>query len=147
MMFELSMMAADGPEPDVERAWELVGRIGRQEYPEFNVPLARMTAAIVLARAGLQDSARAVVETTRRSAAPEVAPFLDVYDARVQLVLGNRAQSLRLLRSFFTAAPDYRAIIAPDPWFKTLAGDPTFEALVDRRRAPIFCRLLCVPPE
>jgi class 3 adenylate cyclase/TolB-like protein len=146
MMAELSAMASDGPEPDVARAWELVERIGRQEYPEFNVPLARMTAAIVVARAGLQDSARSVVETTRRSAGSDIAPYLDVYDARVQLALGNRASSIRLLRSFFNTVPDYRALIARDPWFKALAGDPAFEALVDRRRAPIFCRLLCEPP-
>ncbi len=146
MMAALSAMGSDGPAPDVPRAWELVERIGRQEYPEFNVPLARMTAAIVVARAGLRDSALSVVETTRRSAPAELAPYLDVYDARVRLVLGDRAGALRLLRAFFTADPSYRAIIARDPWFQSLGGDPAFEALVDRRHAPIFCRLLCEPP-
>ena len=146
MMVELSMLASDGVEPDVPKAWGLVDQIARQEFPEFNVPIAKMVTATVLARAGSPDSAQSVVTETRRTAPDEVAPLLDVYEARMRLVLGDRASALRLLRSFFTAAPGYRALEARDYWFEPLYGDPTFEALVDRRRQPIFCRLLCEAP-
>jgi class 3 adenylate cyclase/TolB-like protein len=145
MMVELSVLASDGVEPDVEKAWRLVNEIGRQEFPEFNVPVARMIAASVLARAGQPDSAKAVVAQARRTAPDEVAPFLDFFDARLRLVLDDRPGALRHLRSFVTLMPSYRAQLAQDHWFRDLAG-PSFEALVDRRRQPIFCRLLCEAP-
>jgi hypothetical protein len=106
-----------------------------------------MYTAAVLARAGLADSARGTADDARRGAPPELEPFLDYIEAYVQLQLRDRSSSIRLLRSFLIAAPEWRAIVGRDPWFDALRGDPRFERIVDRVHLPIFCRILCEAPE
>lgn len=144
---ELVRLASPGTEPDPSAAWFLVRELGQHDYPEFNVPAAKLYTAAVLMRAGLADSAAAVVADARQGAPAEVAPFLDYLEAYVGLLGGERSASTRLLRSFLTALPEYRAIVARDHWFDELRGDPRFERIVDRVHLPIFCRILCEPPE
>jgi tetratricopeptide (TPR) repeat protein len=147
LMVELQLLATDGVEPDVVKAWELVGEMQRQDSPDFNVPAAKMVTAAVLVRAGLPDSAQAIITDARRTIPEELAPYLDYLEAYARLRLDQRRESLKLLRSFLGVAPEYRAQLANDHWFEQLAGDATFERLVDRQRRPIFCRLLCEPPD
>jgi tetratricopeptide (TPR) repeat protein len=144
---EIAMLATDGVEPDVVKAWELVDEMQRQDSPEFNVPAAKMVTAAVLVRAGLPDSAQGVIADARRTIPEELAPYLDYLEAYARFRLGQRRESLKLLRSFLGVAPEYRAQLANDHWFAPLADDPAFERLVDRQRRPIFCRLLCEPPD
>lgn len=146
MMTELVRLASTGTAPEPAVAWQLVAELSRRDYPEYNVPPAKVVTAAVLARAGMGDSARAVVADARLAAPAEVIPFLDYLEAYVRLELGERERSISLLRSFLQAAPSYRAFVARDPWFDPLRGDRQFESIVDRRRLPIFCRLLCRPP-
>ena len=143
---ELVRLASPGIEPDPAAAWSLVHELGQHEYPEFNIPVAKLYTAGVLMRAGLSDSASAVVMDGRAGAPEEVAPFLDYQEAYVQLLDGERSTSIRLLREFLTVLPEYRAIIARDHWFDELRGDSRFEAIVDRVHLPIFCRILCRAP-
>ncbi|MDX1660333.1 MAG: adenylate/guanylate cyclase domain-containing protein [Gemmatimonadota bacterium] len=142
---ELLILASPGETPDPAAGWELVERMARLEHQEFNLPIARMQVAAILARAGEADSTMAVVDRVRESAMAEVQPYLDYYEAYVRLQLGDRERSLDLLESFLTLAPSYRAIVAREPWFQSFSGDPRFEAIVDDR-LPIYCRLLCGPP-
>jgi tetratricopeptide (TPR) repeat protein len=144
---ELVRLASPGIEPDPAAAWSLVRELGRHDYPEYNVPAAKLYTAAVLVRAGLSDSAAAVVEDGRAGAPEEVAPFLDYLEAYVALLDGDRSTSVRLLREFLTELPEYRAIVARDHWFDELRGDRRFEAIVDRVRLPVFCRILCQPPD
>ncbi|MGH7566447.1 MAG: hypothetical protein ACREK2_06430, partial [Gemmatimonadota bacterium] len=146
VMTELVRLASPGTEPDPSAAWSLVRDLGRLEYPEFNVPAAKMYTAAILARSDLADSARAVAADARRGAAPELAPFLEYIEAYLRLEWSERGTSIRMLRSFLNAMPEYRAIVARDPWFDELRGDPRFERLVDRVHLPIFCRILCRAP-
>ena len=146
MMSTLVVLASPEVEPDPAAAWALVRELEQRDFPEYNVPPAKMYVAAILARAGLADSARAVASRARLGAAPEVAPFLDYIEAYVRLTLGERGRAKSLLASFLRVAPEYRAQVARDPWFEGLVGDPRFEALVDRIHLPIFCRLLCKPP-
>lgn len=144
---ELARLASPGVEPDPVRAWQFVEKLSRLGDAEFNVPPGMMYTAAVLARAGLRDSADAVVaEVRRRQPSADVVPYLDYLEAYVRLLLDERSESLELLGSFLRALPSARAQIARDWWFEDLAGDPRFEALVDRKRLPIFCRILCEPP-
>lgn len=142
---ELLILASPGSAPDPQAGWRLVDRMSRLEHPEFNVPIARMQVAAILARAGAADSSLAVVQRTRASAIDEIQAPLDYYEAYVRLHLGERERSLELLESFLTLAPSYRAIVGREPWFQSFSGDPRFEAIVDDR-LPIYCRLLCGPP-
>ena len=147
VMTQLVTLASPEVEPDPAAAWGLVRELVQLDYPEYNVPPAEMEVAAVLARAGLPDSARAVILQARAGASPDVAPFLDYIEAYVRLVLGERARAKALLEAFLRASPPHRAVVAVDPWFEPLRGDADFETLVDRVHAPIFCRLLCGPPE
>ncbi|HET6637906.1 MAG TPA: adenylate/guanylate cyclase domain-containing protein, partial [Gemmatimonadota bacterium] len=144
---ELVRLASPGVEPDPAAAWSLVRELGRHAFPEYNVPAAKVYTAAVLVRAGLPDSAAAVVRDARRGAPEEVTPFLDYLEAYVRLLDGERSTSIRLLRDFLIALPEYRAIVARDHWFDELRGDRRFEAIVDRVHLPVFCRILCQPPD
>ena len=144
---ELVRLASPGSEPDPAAAWSLVRELGRHPYPEYNVPAAKLYAAAVLVRAGLPDSAEAVVRDGRAGAPEEVAPFLDYLEAYVRLLDGERSTSIRLLRAFLIALPEYRAVVARDNWFDELRGDGRFEGVVDRVHLPVFCRILCQPPD
>ena len=144
---ELVRLASPGTEPDPAAAWSLVRELGQHAYPEYNVPAAKLYTAAVLVRAGLPDSAAAVVADGRAGAPEEVGPFLDYLEAYVRLLDGERSTSIRLLRGFLTALPQYRAIVARDHWFDELRGDGRFEAIVDRVHLPVFCRILCEPPD
>ena len=144
---DLARLASAGTEPDPAAAWSLVRELGQHAYPEYNVPAAKLYTAAVLVRAGLPDSAAAVVRDGRAGAPEEVAPFLDYLEAYVNLLDGDRSASVRLLRAFLTALPEYRAIVARDHWFDELRGDRRFEDIVDRVHLPVFCRILCEPPD
>jgi hypothetical protein len=144
---ELARLASAGVEPDPAAAWSLVRELGQHAFPEYNVPAAKLYTAAVLVRAGLADSADAVVADARSGAPVEVAPFLDYLEAYVRLLDRERPTSVRLLRSFLTDLPGYRAIVARDHWFDELRGDRRFEEIVDRVHLPVFCRILCQPPD
>jgi tetratricopeptide (TPR) repeat protein len=150
MMADLTRLASAG-EAEAESGWALVREIGRQRNPGFNVPAAKMYMAAILARAGDADSARATARAARQGMAEEdrsfLEPSLDYIEAYMQVLLGDERSALRLLRSSFTGVPPYRAIAARDYWFESLEGDPRFESLVDRIHLPIFCQILCRPPQ
>lgn len=150
---ELTILASDGVEPDPKRAWALVDELSRVPGAEWNVPAMKMLVAAVLARAEMPDSARAVARRTRLEARslfednPGLEEYVGYMQSRLHLLLGERERALDRLEAFLKVWPGLRAELARDYWFESLAGDPRFESLVDRRRLPIFCRLLCEPPE
>jgi len=132
--FELLLYAAaNGPEPDAERAWQLADTLVNLLSPhrrEANRPRVMMDVAAVLARAGLADSARAVIRQAR-AIAPQASPSLDVREAMARLRLGETDEVLRLLGAYLEARPDRKAYIAKDWWWKPLHGHPGFQALVE----------------
>jgi hypothetical protein len=99
--------------------------------PSTRVVLAprwRVILAGVLARAGLQDSARRTLARARAEAHGD--PEADYYEARTQLLLGERDEALRLLDRYLQYDPGARKLIAGDPAFDPLAAAPRFQALV-----------------
>jgi class 3 adenylate cyclase/TolB-like protein len=142
---QLAILASSGGSaPDIEGGWRLAQEVEartRAEDQASFVPAARMQVAAIAARAGLADSAQAIARRVRAGGAGD--PFLDYYDAYVRLLLGERGRAIELLGSFLDAAPSNRAFVAHDHWFESLAGDPRFEAIVDRTHWPIFCASLC----
>lgn len=151
LMTDLVRLTSPGAPADPAAGWARVREVGRQPYPEFNVPAAKMYLAAILARAGDRDSANAVVLDARRTVQEQdrasLEPSLDYIEAYIRVLLRDERSALRLLRTSLTGYPPYRATAAQDYWFERLAGDPRFEALVDRVHLPIFCRILCRPPE
>ena len=111
----------DGAEPDVEMAWDLSATLRGWLNGELLV-------AGVLARAGLADSARAVVDRVR----PQVGddPWARYYEANTRIQLGEPARAVVLLDEFLELMPDRKAYIANDWWWKALAENEDFRALI-----------------
>ncbi|MEJ2502499.1 MAG: hypothetical protein P8177_04145 [Gemmatimonadota bacterium] len=118
--------------PDVDRAWEAArtivaasGESNRDTYRGYT----GLQVAKVLIRAGMPDSARAVV----RRAIPQPVPDWASYDlAHVHLLLGEEERALDVLEQWFEWTPVRARRLSRDWWFEGLHGDPRFEALVDQ---------------
>jgi TolB-like protein len=125
--------------PDPNLAWRLVDEGNRVDPPDkgeagprYRPIYRQMAAAAVLARAGLKDSARAVVARARRVTDVDREMRVDVmYDeANVRLILGEEEEALRLLESYLAARPDQKSFIARDPPFRALRNDTRFQRIV-----------------
>ncbi len=95
-------------------------------FPQY-LPIWEAQVSTVLWRAGLEDSARAVLLR-----AEAVTPdSLAAYDlAHAWLVQGNFERCLEWLAIDLEANPGEKAYRATEPWFRHLHGDPRFQELV-----------------
>jgi TolB-like protein/tetratricopeptide (TPR) repeat protein len=116
---------------DIGRAWELVSQLEQlapvEERTAF-LPRWQIRVAGVLGRAGLIDSAKAVIRRAR--AAAPLDPEMDFHEAEVRLLLGDRETTLRLLARDVEANPQFREYVRVYPGFRPLWNDPRFQALV-----------------
>lgn len=124
---------SEGPEPDVDRAWALLDSMWQLNPPQSREQRRAIGATWVagtLARAGLRDSADAVIERARSAAPEAVAPWIDYYAANVRLLLGQRDRALDMLSEFLEAIPQRKGYVASDWMFQELWDDPRFKELV-----------------
>ena len=144
----LTLMGVDSARATPREAWALVAKLDSMDpsgpattdHDAYNPVFRRMTAALISARAGDRDSARAVIAWATRKIGNDSSARLDLnYDeASVRLALGQPDVALRLLSEYVAARPALRAYIARDPHFAALRNDPRFAAR--------FTALLQVPP-
>jgi serine/threonine-protein kinase len=135
---ELYLLATRAREPNVARAWLLADSVtaltagGRREATRLEM---NMLAAVVLARAGLGDSARRVIERSKGDA--QIDPVRDVtlLGAFAYVELGDLRAAIEMLKVYFSANPTARSSYAADPgWqFKPLAENPEFRSLVETK--------------
>jgi eukaryotic-like serine/threonine-protein kinase len=123
---------------DVSAAWRLLGEIEQRDTVRMLTPTQgyrRLMVAAVLARAQMLDSARSLLrqmdaeratDSTRRT-----PPLVEGY---VRLLVGDRAGAITRLGDHLRTAPETRHQLARHPWFRSLHGDPRFEALVQPAR-------------
>ena len=118
---------------DPAQAWLLAEDVLRLSAPHergLREPIHFLQVAAVLARAGLPDSARAVMDRTL--ALPEATgPGVDVQEANARLRLGDIDGSLDALERFLEAIPGARAEVATDWWWEELWDHLRFKELVD----------------
>ena len=133
---QLYIMTSKAKEPDVELAARLadsVPKLTPEGRRDFEAREAQMLRAMVLARAGQADSARQVMERARVGG-PEVDPTQDLaWDAiYVNLLLGDKNEALKALKSYLASNPQRRAGLAEEPgwWFQGIQDDPRFQELV-----------------
>jgi serine/threonine-protein kinase len=136
---QLTILAWPGParkageaKADVARAWALVSQLERLSPPEDRVaflPRWQIRVAGVLGRAGLADSAEAVIGRAR-AAAPD-DPEMDFYEAEARMLLGDREAALRLLTRDLEANPRFREYMRVYPVFRPLWTDPRFQGLME----------------
>jgi serine/threonine-protein kinase len=132
---QLWLFALKGVEPNIPQAWKLL-----EEYVRLSPPNQRassqlygqMLVALALARAGLEDSARAVAVRSRGDA--EIDPTRDqaLVESLVRIVLEDKEEALRLLSTYIATNPQFRASLAKDQswWFQSVRDDPRFKTLV-----------------
>ena len=123
-----------GERPDAARAWKLVAEMERVTAPSEWLVLAprwHMVVASVLARAGQQDSAQRTLRAARKAGGGD--PELDVYEAEVQVLLGEHDRALELLERYLANSPPQRAIIQGMASFDPLHRYPRFRALTASR--------------
>jgi TolB-like protein len=116
---------------DVTRAWGLVSELERLSPPEEReayLPRWQIKVAGVLGRAGLRDSAEAVIRRAR--AAEPKDRELDFYEAEARMLLGDREATLRLLARDVAANPRFRKYTRVYPVFRPLWNEPRFQALM-----------------
>jgi serine/threonine-protein kinase len=94
----------------------------------------RLLVAAIAARAGMRDSALAIVRLVRSATPPRGAASAqaDYGEAYVQTLLGNRDKAVPLLERYLAENPALRRQVAKSPWFTPLHGDQRFIALTSR---------------
>ena len=131
---QLWLMAMRGQTPDIPRAWQV-----HEQFVELTPPNLRsyyslygqMIVGLALVRAGLPDSARAVVMRSRGDATIDATRDLAYYEALVRVQLGDQDEALRLLSIHIAANPHMRTGTANDnTWLlRDLRSDPRFVTL------------------
>jgi len=127
-----------GARPDVAAAWraydDFVASSPASLRP-FNQLKGRMFMALVLARAGLSDSARSLALHSRGDATVDPTRELAYYEAVARTVLGDKDEAFRLLSQYLASNPKEQEGFAKDQesWeLKALHDDPRWTTLVGR---------------
>ncbi|MGH7664628.1 MAG: protein kinase domain-containing protein [Gemmatimonadaceae bacterium] len=124
--------------PDVDEAWRTLDEIG-ELVPKSAWETARlqyqMLVAVPIARAGLLDSARRVIERSRASRDVDPGGELIGQEVLVRALIGDREEAIRQLRRYLVSHPEHREGFtrANTWWWRTLQDDPRFRELVGSR--------------
>jgi TolB-like protein/tRNA A-37 threonylcarbamoyl transferase component Bud32 len=128
---QLFLMITPEAEPDVDRAWQLakqVDSLARDANNERAGLRARMFVAGVLAKAGMTDSAHAVIDATE--AGPDVDPDLQLVsdEAVIRIMLKEYDTAIDLLRRYNAANPGHELSGEHDMhwWWRPLRDQPRF---------------------
>jgi len=116
--------------PDPRLAWALVAELDHLDPPAraraegrgYSPVYRRAVTASILARAGANDSARAVLARARGAVGSDVELrlSLDYDEAYVRLLLGEREAARRLLEGVLARRPALRPFAVRDPLFGNL---------------------------
>ena len=85
----------------------------------------RMLTAMVAARAGMRDSANAIMRAIHADAAAHPGSSFRTVEAGVRMLLGERAAALGLLAEELREDPLVRGQVVRSPWFRAIATDST----------------------
>ena len=133
------MILASFPQvpPDVDAARRaadsLVAAVSSSGKAQFH-DYAQMLVATVAARGGQRDTALAIART---ATGPETPPWLAYNEAYLNLLLGDTARTLELLRVALDHEIVDSAALDRDWWFDGLDGQPAFAALLGEHSLPV----------
>jgi serine/threonine protein kinase/tetratricopeptide (TPR) repeat protein len=118
---------------DVRRMWQLTvqnERSGPWTLAGGISPIARYWYAAVLARSGKRDSARTIVDETRRKtiAAGMADDYLG-HEAYARMVIGDSTAAIDLLRTAIVRGQTTRTLVATSPQFTPLRNNTQFRAI------------------
>jgi len=132
---QLLLMTTPARDPDVARAWQLVALLDTVTPAAFRpyiVLEAQLRAGGVIARAGLKDSARHVLDRARAATTPAADPGQELLalEAYQRTLLGDRDTAITLLQRYSAANPGHVQGKDVSWWWRDLRDDPRFKALV-----------------
>ncbi|MBI4520248.1 MAG: hypothetical protein HY701_05395, partial [Gemmatimonadetes bacterium] len=135
---QLRLMMTPAVAPDVESAWALKTRVEslapepRRAYESVQ---GEIMVGAVLARAGLADSARAVLERarTRRDYGTDPSRELTVYEAYARILLNEEDEAIDLLKEYAAAQHGFDPAGDVGWWWRELRDHPRFHELSTRR--------------
>jgi serine/threonine-protein kinase len=132
----LTLMTTPAFAPDVRQAWQLVAAIDSLT-PAARRPFvgskARLMAGGVIARSGLADSARQVLDRAHAALTPAVDPGQELLgvEAYQRILLGDRDQAIALVQRYAAANPGhFERGKDIGWWYRDLRNDPRFKALI-----------------
>ncbi|HXI33652.1 MAG TPA: serine/threonine-protein kinase [Gemmatimonadales bacterium] len=132
---QIELMALPGQKTDVKRAWRVLEQDVALYAPnarDFRRRRDQLLVALVLANAGLKDSAASLALRSRADATVDPNRELVYIEAMLRNLLGQRDESLRLLGVYLATNPNDRLGMANDEswWWRGVHEDPRFKALV-----------------
>jgi serine/threonine-protein kinase len=131
----LWLLTLPGTKPNIDAAWRLVDELKRVTAEKdwgFYSRESRMLVAAAIARAGLPDSARHVLVKSRGDASVDPTRELLVDEAIVRVIIGDKTDALRILKSYLVAFPEHRRGMAETQswWWRDIKDDPAFREMV-----------------
>jgi tetratricopeptide (TPR) repeat protein len=135
----LTLMTTPALAPDITRAWQLVAVLdtvapeGRWAYIRIE---SRLKAGGVIARAGLRDSARHVLDQAHAARTPAADPAQELLsiEAYQRILAGDRDDAIALLTRYAAANPGhFERGQDIGWWWRELRNDARFKALVGMR--------------
>lgn len=135
---DLTIEGWTGTKPaDVERAWKLLREAEARDTENLLVSgwaTRRLLVGAVAARAGLRDSAIAIVAMARSSTPSQMSSDnADYGEAYVRVLLNQPALALPLLERYTKNNPAFLGQVRESPWFVPLRNDPRFIAMTAAR--------------
>jgi serine/threonine-protein kinase len=135
---QLLLMTIPDAQADVPTAWRLLSRIDSQTpgpRKALEHHRAETIVGVVLARAGLGDSARHVLARARADRTVDPAQEILSIEAFGWLVLGDRDQAIALLKRYVAANPGHAFKRGGDIswWWRDLKSDPRFAQLTEAK--------------
>jgi TolB-like protein len=129
---QLLLMTASGSEADPDRAWKLLESLDTLAPPrqaEWERIRGELLVGGVLARAGMADSARAVLQRARARVSPDIDPdrFMFSLEAHIRTLLGDNDTAIDLLTRYAAVNPN--AEFQGRWWWRGLQNDPRFREL------------------
>lgn len=124
----IQLMTTSGANPNPEAAWSLLARLDSlapRGATTFYHVRAELAVGGVLARAGLVDSARAVLQRAHEVITPEVDPSLDLYaqEAYMWCLAGEEDQAINVLKLIAALHPG-ATFGGPQWWWRKLRDNP-----------------------
>ncbi len=123
-----------GTRAAADSAWQELSAIERPGggAERLTEGFRRVMVAAVLTRAGLRDSALAVVDRAKRTG----APGMELYQTYILTILGDTDGVIRLLAPLVAQDTTYRSILRTSFWFRSLRSQPSFRRLAGLEPSP-----------
>jgi len=134
---QLWLMVTPAITPDVPKAWRLEARLDSMNAPVPTRLLGQFLVGGVLARAGLVDSAKNVMQRAHDSSTAKVDPEreLAAVEAYVRTLTKQPDVAIELLKSAVLANPDhdFATIANRTWWWRELRANPRFKEITGGR--------------